>query len=115
MLYYFVVRFMAATGVRVSELIMTKVEHVKCGHMDIYSKDNKIRRIYFPKTLRVEALKWLGQINRVSGYVFLNRYGEPITPAGIRGQLKKFTAPLRSGSKGRLPPLLPSSFCKKFY
>lgn len=91
MLYYFVIRFMAATGVRVSELVQIKVEHVKCGYMDIYSKDNKIRRIYIPKDLRVDALKWLHQIDRVSGYIFLNRYGEQITPAGIRGQLKKFT------------------------
>ncbi|MGC6177735.1 tyrosine-type recombinase/integrase [Lacrimispora sp. 38-1] len=114
MLYYFVVRFMAATGVRVSELVMTKVEHVKCGYMDIYSKDNKIRRIYFPKSLRVEALKWLGQINRVSGYVFLNRYGEPITPAGIRGQLKKFTALYGLDPKVVYPHSFRHRFAKNF-
>ncbi|HBD01468.1 MAG TPA: integrase, partial [Lachnoclostridium sp.] len=55
MLYYFVIRFMAATGVRVSELVQIKVEHVKRGYMDIYSKDNKIRRIYIPKSLREDA------------------------------------------------------------
>jgi site-specific recombinase XerD len=48
---------MAATGVRVSELVQIKVEHVKRGYMDIYSKDNKIRRIYIPKSLREDALK----------------------------------------------------------
>lgn len=114
MLYYFVVRFMAATGVRVSELVMTKVEHVKCGYMDIYSKDNKIRRIYFPKNLRTDALIWLNQIDRVSGYVFLNRYGEPITPAGIRGQLKKFTALYGLDPKVVYPHSFRHRFAKNF-
>ncbi|MDW2798544.1 tyrosine-type recombinase/integrase [Clostridium boliviensis] len=114
MLYYFVVRFIAATGVRVSELVMAKVEHVKCGYMDIYSKDNKIRRVYFPKNLRVEALKWLSQINRVSGYIFLNRYGEPITPAGIRGQLKKFTVLYGLDPKVVYPHSFRHRFAKNF-
>ena len=36
--WYFVIRFMAATGARVSELIQIKVEHVKLGYLDLYSK-----------------------------------------------------------------------------
>lgn len=50
---------MAATGVRVSELIQIKAEHVKLGHLDLYSKGGKLRRIYFPKMLQEEALSWL--------------------------------------------------------
>lgn len=114
LLYYFIIRFMAATGVRVSELVRIKAEHVKCGYMDIYSKDNKIRRIYFPKGLRIDALKWLSQIDRVSGYVFLNRYGEPITPAGIRGQLKKFTALYGLDPKVVYPHSFRHRFAKNF-
>ena len=45
--WYFVVRFLAATGARVSELIQMKVEHVQIGYFDIYTKGGKIRRIYF--------------------------------------------------------------------
>ena len=90
--YYFIIRFMAATGVRVSELVQFKAEHVERGYMDIYSKDNKVRRIYIPRSLRNDAWKWLCRIDRKRGYIFLNRYGQPITPAGIRGQLKKFAA-----------------------
>lgn len=114
MLYYFVIRFMAATGVRVSELVQIKVEHVKCGYMDIYSKDNKIRRIYIPKSLRVDALKWLNQIDRVNGYIFLNRYGEQITPAGIRGQLKKFTILYDLDPKVVYPHSFRHRFAKNF-
>ena len=32
MLWYFVIRFLAATGARVSELVQIKVEHIKLGH-----------------------------------------------------------------------------------
>ena len=46
--WYFVVRFMGATGVRVSELVQFKAEHVKIGYVDLYSKGGKLRRIYIP-------------------------------------------------------------------
>lgn len=46
MFWYFVIRFLAATGARVSELIQIKVEHIKLGHLDLYSKGGKLRRIY---------------------------------------------------------------------
>ncbi len=88
--YYYMVRMMAATGMRISELVQVKVRDVKRGYLDLYSKGNKSRRIYIPKKLREPCLSWLAEIGRTSGHVFLNRYGDPITPAGIRGQLKKF-------------------------
>lgn len=91
LLYYFVIRIMSTTGMRISELIQLQVEDVKRGHMDIYSKGNKIRRIYIPKRVRKDCLNWLNNIPRLSGYIFLNHYGDRLTPAGIRGQLKKFT------------------------
>lgn len=50
--WYFVIRFLAATGARVSELIQIKVEHIKLGHLDLYSKGGKLRRIYIPKALQ---------------------------------------------------------------
>ncbi len=59
MFWYFVIRFLAATGARVSELIQIKAEHVKLGHLDLYSKGGKLRRIYIPKELQNEALSWL--------------------------------------------------------
>ncbi len=46
---------MATTGARVSELIQFKVEHVRAGFFDIYSKGGKIRRLYIPNQLREET------------------------------------------------------------
>ena len=89
MFWYFVIRFLAATGARVSELIQIKVEHIKLGHLDLYSKGGKLRRIYIPKSLQDEALSWLSENHQESGFIFLNKYGESITTRGISGQLKK--------------------------
>lgn len=89
MFWYFVIRFLAATGARVSELIQIKAEHVKLGHLYLYSKGGKLRRIYIPKELQNEALSWLAEKQQESGFIFLNKYGERITTRGISGQLKK--------------------------
>lgn len=89
MFWYFVIRFLAATGARVSELIQIKVEHIKLGYLDLYSKGGKLRRIYIPKVLQDEALSWLAEKHQESGFIFLNKYGKRITTRGISGQLKK--------------------------
>lgn len=90
--WYFVIRFLAATGARVSELIQIKVEHIKIGHLDLYSKGGKLRRIYIPIALQEEALSWLSEKQQGSGFIFLNKYGDRITTRGISGQLKKLAA-----------------------
>lgn len=88
--WYFVVWFMTATGARVSELLQIKAEHVELGHLDIYTKGGKIRRIYIPKNLQKESCQWLQEKNISSGYIFLNRFGNRISTRGIAMQLKRF-------------------------
>lgn len=87
--WYFVIRFLAATGARVSELVQIKVEHIRLGHLDLYAKGGKLRRIYIPKALQHEALSWLADKQQESGFIFLNKYGQCISTRGISGQLKK--------------------------
>lgn len=89
-MYYFVIRFMAATGVRVSELIEIRAEDVLAGYIDVYSKGNRIRRVYFPVELREPCLKWLESEKRTKGCIFLNRFGRQISTTGVREQLKQF-------------------------
>lgn len=88
--YYFVIRYMAATGVRISELVKFEVADVKSGFKDLYSKGNKMRRIYIPTILKQKTEVWLEKSGRNKGALFLNRFGNPITASGIRGQLKAF-------------------------
>ena len=90
MLWYFVIRFLAATGARISELLQIKVEHINIGYLDLYSKGGKLRRLYIPDSLQQEAQEWLKGLNRNSGFIFLNRQGNLITTRGIAIQLKSF-------------------------
>ena len=88
--WYFVVRYLAATGARVSELIQIKIEHVKVGFIDIYGKGGKYRRIFIPKKLRDDTNEWITQNSRAEGYLFLNRFGDRITTRGVSQQLKNY-------------------------
>lgn len=88
--WHFVIWFMAATGARVSELLQIKAEHVLAGHIDLYTKGGKVRRIYIPRTLQKKAMLWLSERQISSGYIFLNRFGQRITARGIAMQLKHF-------------------------
>ena len=112
--WYFVVRFLAATGARVSELIQLKVEHIYLGYYDIYTKGGKIRRIYIPKLLKQEAIVWLEGQKRSSGYIFLNRFGERITTRGISQQLKNYANKYGMNEKVVYPHSFRHRFAKNF-
>ena len=114
MLWYFVIRFMAATGARVSELTQIKVEHIKLGYLDLYSKGGKLRRIYIPKSLQNEALSWLSEKHQESGFIFLNKYGERITSRGISGQLKKLAERYNINTDVVYPHSFRHRFAKSF-
>ena len=112
--WYFVVRFLAATGARVSELIQIKVEHVNVGYFDLYSKGGKIRRLFIPKSLRIEAQQWLTTIKRDTGYVFLNRFGERITTRGISQHLKNYAEKYGLNPKVVYPHSFRHRYAKNF-
>jgi integrase len=112
--WYFVVRFLAATGARVSELVQLKVEHIQIGYFDIYSKGGKVRRLYIPKRLRKDAILWLDELGRNSGYIFLNRFGERITTRGISQQLKNFARKYGLNPKVVYPHSFRHRFAKSF-
>ena len=90
--YYFLIRLMTATGVRISELVLFDVEDLKKGYRDIYSKGNKLRRVYIPAVLRTTFKEWPGFSQRPDGILFLNRFGAPLSASDIRFQLKVFAA-----------------------
>lgn len=112
--WYFVVRFLAATGARVSELIQIKVEHVRLGYLDLYSKGGKLRRIYIPKSLQKEALQWLVEKKQDSGFIFLNQRGQRITTRGISGELKKYATKYGIDPKVVYPHSFRHRFAKSF-
>ena len=108
--WYFVIRFLAATGARVSELIQFKFEHLYRGFIDLYTKSGKIRRIFIPKKLRTKALEYYSSVKRKDGYLFLNKEGKQITTRGIAHQLKA----LAEKYKMNLNVVYPHSFRHRF-
>lgn len=113
--WYFIVRFLCATGARVSELIRIKVEHVNVGYIDLYTKGGKIRRIYIPLSLKQETLTWIKDILKIeSGYIFLNRFGGRITTRGISQQLKNYAIKYGIDTKVVYPHSFRHRFAKNF-
>ena len=112
--WYFVVRYLAATGARVSELIQIKVEHVFNGYFDLYSKGGKLRRLYIPKKLKTETEAWLAEKGVTSGYLFLNRFGDRITVRGISQQLKNYANKYGLNPKVVYPHSFRHRFAKNF-
>ena len=112
--WYFVVRFLGATGARVSELIQFKVEHVKVGYIDLYTKGGKIRRIYIAKRLQKAALEWLETKSKDSGYIFCNKHGDRLTTRGIAHQLKELAIKYKMNPNVIYPHSFRHRFAKNF-
>ena len=112
--WYFVVRYLAATGARVSELIQIKVEHVFNGYFDLYSKGGNLRRLYIPKKLKTETETWLAEKGVISGHLFLNRFGDRITVRGISQQLKNYAHKYGLNPKVVYPHSFRHRFAKNF-
>ena len=112
--WYFVVRFLGATGARVSELIQFKYEHLIRGYIDLYTKRGKIRRIFIPIKLRKKAIDYYDSINRIHGYLFLNKDGNQISTRGIAHQLKALAKKYKMNLKVVYPHSFRHRFAKNF-
>lgn len=87
--WHFVLRFLTCTGARISELRMFTVEAVKVGYLDLISKGQKLRRIYIAKSLQIDAVTWLSQLERTTGFVFSHDGLKPMSSRGISLGLKR--------------------------
>lgn len=112
--WHYIVWTLAATGVRISELVQFRVEHIFDGQMDLRSKGNKVRRIYIPRKLQLQLTEWLTGQQRMSGPLFLNDQGRPISIRGISKGLERCA--LRYGIDKHLvhPHAFRHLFAKKF-
>lgn len=112
--WYFLVWTLAATGVRISELVRLRYEHVQAGHVDIRSKGNKVRRIFFPKQLQKQLLCWIEKQPDTEGPLFRNDRGAAISIRGITKGLERVA--VRYGIDRHLmhPHAFRHLFAKKF-
>ena len=111
---YFAVRFLCATGARIHEFLKFKVEDVRRGHVDIYGKGGKVRRIYIPAALQGAALAWLTEIGRESGFLWLNAKGELITARGLSSLMKEKAKAYRMDTNVVYPHSFRHRFAKNF-
>ena len=88
--WYYILRLLTATGVRVSELLQMKYEHLEAGFMEICGKAGKTRRVLIPQELCREAMDYYRKQRITSGFIILNAKGKPVTARGIAAMLKTF-------------------------
>ena len=84
---YWLLRYLAGTGARVSEILKMKKSDLDIGMCTIWTK-GKIRTIYIPKTLIDESREYF---NSTEGeLLFPNRYGKPMGRTGVHRQIEKY-------------------------
>lgn len=112
--WYYIVWTLATTGVRVSELVQLRVEHVSRGFVDIRSKGNKVRRVYFPKRLQTELLNWINQRETPDGPLFLNDRRLGISIRGVSKGLERMAGKHGFDKHLMHPHAFRHLFAKKF-
>lgn len=83
---YFIIKFLAMTGARISELIRFTKQDLERGYAEMHTK-GKHRRINIPKSLREECA---GFFEEHSHYLFINKYGSRLTERGVAALLKDY-------------------------
>lgn len=83
-----IVKLMAKTGGRVSEVRRFTKGDLKRGYVDLRTK-GKIRRIYFPKSLVKEISEYIADMSD-DAVICSCKNGKPLTSRGIAGGLQRY-------------------------
>lgn len=118
-MYYCIIRVLATTGIRISELLKLEIKDYKKGYADIISKANHARRVYIPKKTCEEVLAYAEQRGIDSGFPF-----PPLSPGyklnprtlnrRISEQLKKLAALAKIDPENVYPHSFRHFFAKQF-
>lgn len=84
---YWMVKYLAKTGARVSEFIKLTKDSLETGYCEMWTK-GKIRRIYIPNSLIEESKDYFKNSN--SDLLFTNRYGNQLTTRGVSQNIKNW-------------------------
>lgn len=84
---YYMIKYLAKTGARVSEFIEFSKSALEKGYMEMWTK-GKIRRIYIPDSL-IEESKDFFEASK-SEYLFTNRFEKKYTTRGISENIKRW-------------------------
>lgn len=86
--WYFGIKLLAVTGVRVSEFVRLRKSDFDRGYAEMWTK-GKMRRIFIPKSLQREARQYYSTL-RDDDHLFCRQDGKPITRRGVASMLHKF-------------------------
>lgn len=103
----FIVRLLATTGCRVSELVQFTFEQVREGTVILKGKGSKYRQFFFTKQLQKDA-------EGKTGYVCYGKYTDCMTKRGISYGLRKYGMAVGI-SKDKLHPHAFRHFFAKMY
>lgn len=85
---YFMVKFMASTGCRVSELVKLTKQCLTTGEAIMFTK-GKMRRIFIPQKLIEECFPYFEK--NESEYLFANKSGNAMTTNNVYRQIMYYT------------------------
>lgn len=86
--YYYIMRTLAGTGIRISELSFFTVEAIQRGRISVRNK-GKNREIYIPEEIMKELKAYYLKENIVTGAIFCSYTGKPISRVAVFKMLKK--------------------------
>lgn len=84
---YWMVKYLAKTGARVSEFIRLTKDSLEKGYSEMWTK-GKTRRIYIPQALIDESRGYFSRQD--NEYLFPNKYGKQMTARGVAQNLKNW-------------------------
>ena len=87
--YYFWVRTLATTGLRLHEFLKLTWEDVASGEVVLKGKGGKFRQVFFQKSLQQEVKEYIAKTDK-SGLMCCNRHGEPMSQRGFSESLKRW-------------------------
>lgn len=86
-----IVRTLEYTGCRISELTGMNIRDLNLEKMEIVviGKGNKQRTVYFDEVTAMAIKRYLNTRNDSNPALFIGRYGDRLTPGGVRCMLRK--------------------------
>lgn len=87
---YFIIKTLAMTGMRLSELFQVKWSDILCGEIFPKCKGKKRRVIYFPKSLIEEVRNWVrkNDIDTDEALLWSQRFQKSLTDRGFAQRLR---------------------------
>ena len=110
---YYQIRIIASTGARISEFLQFEWEHIAQGYVDLKGKGNRIRRFFFPRTLAKEMTDFARE-NQLSGFVFINRFGNRMQKRGFAQLLASWAGNCRLEKRKFHPHAFRHFFAKMY-